>query len=223
MSVPTSSRTRVARLAERGRYDRETIEAILDQGRVCHVGFVVDGQPYVIPMGYARQGDRLLLHGSVASRMFRHLARGEPLAVAVTHLDGIVLARSQFHHSMNYRSVVVLGRARPIVDDAEKRAALAALVEHMVPGREADARPPTAQELAATEVLAVPLDEASAKVRSGPPGDDPEDLALPIWAGVVPLELVARAPVAAPDLEPGIGRPPYLEAAGEREEGPGAA
>lgn len=206
--MPTP-RTRVRRISDRGHYDAATIYAILDEGFVCHVGFSVEGQPYVIPTGYGRDGDRLILHGSVASRMFEHLREGFDACVSVTLIDGLVLARSQFHSSMNYRSVVALGRATPIRDEAEKRRALEVLVEHLAPGRGADSRPASDQELAATEVLAFPLDEASAKVRSGPPGDADEDLDLGMWAGVIPLVLSTAAPIDAPDLASGIAVPSY--------------
>jgi nitroimidazol reductase NimA-like FMN-containing flavoprotein (pyridoxamine 5'-phosphate oxidase superfamily) len=202
-------RTRVRRRAQRGRYDRASVHAILDEALVCHVGFVADGQPIVLPTAHARCGETLYLHGSPASRMLRSLAGGVPVCVTVTLLDGIVLARSAFHHSMNYRSVVVLGRAHAVADDAEKRLALRSLVEHVASGRSGDARPPSAQELAQTLVLAVPLVEVSAKVRTGPPIDSAEDLALPCWAGVIPLELVPGAPVADPGLAPQLPAPGY--------------
>ncbi|MCP4200455.1 MAG: pyridoxamine 5'-phosphate oxidase family protein [bacterium] len=206
MSTP---RTRVRRISDRGHYDAATIHAILDEGFICHVGFAVDGQPYVIPTGYGRDGNRLILHGSVASRMFKHLREGFDACVSVTLLDGLVLARSQFHSSMNYRSVVALGCATPIREEAEKRRALDILVEHLAPGRGADSRPADRQELAATEVLAFPLDEASAKIRTGPPGDNEEDLDLGMWAGVIPLGLEAGIPIDAPDLASGIEVPGY--------------
>lgn len=207
--MPTS-RSQVRRIADRGHYDRATIYSILDEGFICHVGFAVEGQPYVIPTGYGRDGDRLILHGSVASRMFKHLSGGFEACVEVTLLDGLVLARSQFHSSMNYRSVVALGRAVPIRDEADKCRALDVLVEHLVPKRGPDSRPPSPQELAATEVLEFPLDEASAKIRIGPPGDDEKDLELGMWAGVVPLELATGAPIPAPDLADGIEVPDYV-------------
>lgn len=204
-----SSRTRVRRLPKRGRYDRDTLYAILDEGLVAHVGLAIDGQPYVLPMAYARDSDRLILHGSVASRLMRSLADGIDVCVTVTLLDGIVLARSLFDHSMNYRSAMVLGRARPVVGDGEKRQALEALTEHLIPGRSRDARGPSPRELAATEVLALALEEASAKIRTGPPGDSKrEDIS--IWAGVVPLSTVAGAPLAAPDVPEGVGAPEYV-------------
>ena len=195
--MPTR-RTTVRRNAKRGAYDREVVNAILDAGVVAHVGFVHDGQPYVIPMSYARDGDRLLLHGAGGSRLMRALAAGAPACVTVTLLDGIVLARSVFHHSMNYRSVVALGLAKKL-EGAEKAAALEALVEGLVPGRSREARGPDRAELAATMILAFPLDEASAKARSGPPADDPADLELPIWAGTIPLALRAGPAEPAPD------------------------
>jgi nitroimidazol reductase NimA-like FMN-containing flavoprotein (pyridoxamine 5'-phosphate oxidase superfamily) len=202
-----SRRVAVRRHAERGAYEREAVHAILDAGRIAHVGFVLEGQPYVIPMGYARQGERLVLHGAVTSRMFRHLADGLPCCVTVTHLDGLVLARSVFSHSMNYRSVVVLGTATPIRDPAEKLAALHALTEQLAPGRWDEARVPDRKELAATEVLALPLDEASAKVRTGGPKDMEKDLALPVWAGVLPLALQPGKLIPAEGLAPGLPLP----------------
>jgi len=203
--MPTP-RTTVRRLPKRGHYDRETIAAILDEGLVCHVGFVVDGQPYVIPTIYARSGDRLYLHGSAVSRMLRTLAGGVPVCVTVTLLDGLVLARSVFNHSMNYRSVVVLGTVAAL-EGKEKMLALQTIAEHVVPGRWKEARGPSETELKQTLVLSLPLDEASAKVRTGPPEDEEEDYALPHWAGVLPLQLTASPPVADPRLPPGIPLP----------------
>lgn len=204
---PPSPRTAVRRVKERGAYDRETVAAILDEGLVAHVGFAVDGAPFVIPMAYARDGDRLLLHGAGASRLMKHLAGGEPVCVTVTLLDGLVVARSLFDHSMNYRSVVVFGNARPIREPEAKEAALVALAERILPGRSAEARGPSPQELAATEILELPLAEASAKIRSGPPKDSEVDLGLPVWAGVLPLHLAAGDPEPAPDLLPGVEMP----------------
>jgi nitroimidazol reductase NimA-like FMN-containing flavoprotein (pyridoxamine 5'-phosphate oxidase superfamily) len=204
-----SPRTTVKRLPQRGAYDRATVHAILDEGLVCHVGFVVDAQPYVVPTAYARVGDVLYVHGSAASRMLRALAGGIPICVTVTLLDGLVLARSAFHHSMNYRSVVVLGTARLVADAGEKSRAMEAIVEHIVPGRGADARPPNEKELRATSVLALPIEEASAKIRTGPPLDDPEDMGLRVWAGVLPLRLEARAVESDPALARGIEPPAY--------------
>ena len=189
-----TERTTVRRLGERGAYDRRSIYGILDEGLVCHVGFVSEGQPFVIPMSYARAGDRLILHGSVRSRLMRVVGGGIPVCVTVTLLDGIVLARSLFDHSMNYRTVVVLGRARPIDDPEEKRRALGALTEHLVPGRAADARGPSEQELQATAVLELPIEEASAKVRAGPPGASKRDRDPGVWAGVIPIHLCAGTP-----------------------------
>ena len=203
--MPTR-RTTVRRVPERGVYDGEIIEAILDAGRVAHVGFVHDGQPFVIPMAYARDGDRLLLHGSGGSRMLRALAAGAPACVTVTIVDGLVLARSVFHHSMNYRSVVALGSAVKLSGE-EKAAALDRLVDGLVPGRSAEARAPSRAELAATMILAFPLDEVSAKVRTGPPVDDPGDVPLPVWAGTIPLAAGFGEPRPAPDVPPGIPLP----------------
>ena len=206
--APTE-RTRVKRLPDRGKYDSETVFAILDEGFICHVGFMADGQPFVIPTGYARVGETLYIHGSAASRMLRTLSEGVQVCVTVTLLDGLVLARSAFHHSMNYRSVVILGRATAVEDPREKMRALEALTNHIVHGRWDDVRLPTETEMKATTVLALPLEEVSAKVRIGPPKDDAEDYALPIWAGVVPLRLAPGAPVADPKLEHKIEPPAY--------------
>ncbi|MDX6445677.1 MAG: uncharacterized protein QOH71_2751 [Blastocatellia bacterium] len=192
--IPQTQRTTLKRLPQRGSYDRETIEAILDEGFICHVGFVSEGKPVVIPTGYARVGDRLIIHGSQASRMLRTLAQGVDVCVTITLIDGLVLARSAFHHSMNYRSVVVFGRASVVDDPDEKIAALRALSEHMIPGRWDDVREPNELEMKQTTVLSLPLTEASAKVRTGPPLDDEEDYKLPVWAGVIPLGMVAGQP-----------------------------
>ena len=190
-----SDKTRVRRLPERGRYDRDTIYAILDEALICHVGFVVEGHPVVIPTIHTRVGDDLYFHGAPAAGMLRNLRQGADACVNVTLLDGLVLARSAFHHSMNYRSVVVFGKAEEVADREEKLRVLAALVEHVCRGRSADARGPNEKELKQTIVLRVPISEASAKVRTGPPGDEPEDYAMPIWAGVLPLTLTPGAPV----------------------------
>ena len=184
-------RIRIIREPQRGRYDRETIDAILDEALLCHLGFEVDGQPYVIPTLHARVGDTVYVHGSAASRMLKELAGGVRVCLTVTLFDGLVLARSVFNHSVNYRSVVLLGTARLVPDD-EKAEALRALTEQLAPGRWEEARQPTSKELKATWILAVPIEEASAKVRSGPPEDDPEDEHLPVWAGVVPVHLAAE-------------------------------
>src|SRR5712691_8847534 len=206
--MPTA-RTRVVRESDRGVYDRETVYRILDEGFLCHVGFAVDGQPFVIPTSYGRKDDRLYIHGSAASRMLRQMKEGVPVCVTVTLLDGLVLARSIFNHSMNYRSVVILGKATPVDDPLEKVEALRLLSEHIIPGRWADARQPNERELKATLVLRVPIVEFSAKVRKGPVVDDEEDYSFPTWAGVVPLEMVAGEPVDDARLLPGQMAPRY--------------
>jgi nitroimidazol reductase NimA-like FMN-containing flavoprotein (pyridoxamine 5'-phosphate oxidase superfamily) len=200
-------RTQVNRLPKRGVYDEAEIHAILDEGFLCHVGFVVDGQPFVIPTGYARRGNEIFLHGSPASRMLRTAGQGIDVCVTVTLVDGFVLARSAFHHSMNYRSVVIFGKARIVTDPTEKMEALRAFTNHIVPARWEECRAATAQEVRGTEVLALPLAEASAKVRQGPPIDDEEDRGLPIWAGVVPLRQTVAEPIPANDLPPGLKKP----------------
>jgi uncharacterized protein len=199
----------VRRTPERGAYDRQVADAILDEGLVAHVGLASDDGPVVIPMLYGRDGDRLLLHGSAASRLMRGGARGAEVCVTVTLVDGLVLARSAFHHSMNYRSVVVFGRAIPITDLDERRAALDRLVEQLVPGRRPDVRPPSEKELRSTLVLALPLDEFSVKRRAGDPIDEDDDLDLPVWAGVIPLTTVPGAPVTTGDLRADIAPPAY--------------
>jgi len=188
-------RTRVVREPHRGVYDRETAYRILDEAFLCHVGFVVDGQPFVIPTSYGRKNDNLYIHGSAASRMLREIKAGVQVCITVTLLDGLVLARSIFNQSMNYRSVVVLGRAILVDDPAEKLEALRTLSDHIIPGRWNDVRQPSEQELKATSVLRVPIEEFSAKVRTGPPIDDEEDYSFPTWAGVVPLEIKAGEPI----------------------------
>jgi nitroimidazol reductase NimA-like FMN-containing flavoprotein (pyridoxamine 5'-phosphate oxidase superfamily) len=193
--TPSTPRTRVVREPDRGVYDRATIYHILDEGFICHVGFVVDGQPFVIPTSYGRVGDVLYIHGSAASRMLRNLDQGIPVCVTVTLIDGLVLARSIFNHSMNYRSVVVLGTATLVDDPAEKLEALHRLSEHILPGRWAESRQPNERELKATFALRLPINEFSAKVRQGPPIDDEEDYSFRTWAGVVPLHTVAEAPI----------------------------
>ncbi len=195
-TLPQTGRTSLKRLPQRGHYDRELINQILDEGFICHVGFAVDGQPFVIPTGYARVGDSLVIHGSQASRMLRAVGQGIDVCLTVTLIDGLVLARSAFNHSMNYRSVVVFGRATLVDDRAEKLAAVRALSEHMIPGRWLEVREPSEPELQQTTVLSLPLTEASAKVRQGPPLDDEEDYDLSVWAGVIPLSLAAAPPVA---------------------------
>jgi nitroimidazol reductase NimA-like FMN-containing flavoprotein (pyridoxamine 5'-phosphate oxidase superfamily) len=204
MQIAPTDRTTVRRLPKRANYNRELVDAIIDEALSCHVGFAIDGRPWVIPTIHARIDDRLYLHGAVANHMLKSLAGGVEACVTITLVDGLVLARSQFHHSMNYRSVMIFGRATPVDDVDEKRAALHALVEHVVPGRSADARPPNASELRATSVLTVAIDEASAKVRTGGPVDDEEDLALPIWAGQLPLAATYGSPVAEPDVRASV-------------------
>ena len=192
--VPTP-RTLVRRLPKRASYDKAQIRSILDEGFVCHIGFAVGGQPFVIPTGYARAGDEIYLHGSAASRMIDTLADGVDVCFTVTLADGFVLARSAFHHSLNYRSVVVLGKARLVTEPAEKMEALRRFTNHIVPGRWEEVRPPTERELRATTVLALAIEEASAKVRTGPPIDDEDDYGWPVWAGVVPLRASVGEPV----------------------------
>jgi nitroimidazol reductase NimA-like FMN-containing flavoprotein (pyridoxamine 5'-phosphate oxidase superfamily) len=211
MNTPASDRTAVRRLDERGAYDRTTIDAILDEALVCHVGFVADGFPSVIPTLHVRSGDTLYLHGSPASRMLRSMRRDEEVCVTVTLIDGIVLARAPFHSSMNYRSVVIFGVPRIVDDPDEKRHAFEALTEHVTAGRWADSRRPNEKEEKGTLVTALDIAEASAKVRTGPPGDDEEDYDLPIWAGVIPLRLEAGKPISDPRLRDGVELPGYLE------------
>jgi nitroimidazol reductase NimA-like FMN-containing flavoprotein (pyridoxamine 5'-phosphate oxidase superfamily) len=206
-----SERTRIGRLPERGVTDLKQIHAILDEGLICHVGFSLDGQPYVMPMAYGHEGGQLFLHGSVMSRLAKSLAGGIPVCVTVTLVDGLVLARSAFHHSMNYRCVVVLGRARLLTTNAEKMSALRCITNHVVPNRWAEARPPNPEEMAATTVLALPLDEVSAKVRKGPPKDDAADMGLPVWAGVIPLRTTMGEPVADGDAPPYFVMPAFLK------------
>lgn len=191
--APTD-RTQVKRLPKRGNYDRDTVYKILDSGIVCHVGFSVDGQPYVIPTNYGRAGEILYIHGSAASRMLRTLSEGIPMCVTVTHLDGLVLARSAFHHSVNYRSVVILGTAKLVEQPAEKMEALRIFTEQVMKGRWDDIRQPNEQELKGTTVLSIALEEVSAKIRTGGPIDDEADYALPVWAGVVPLQTIVKTP-----------------------------
>jgi len=207
--APTA-RTRVVREAHRGVYERAAAYEILDEGFICHVGFVVDGQPFVIPTGYGRTGDNLYIHGSAASRMLRNLDKGIPVCITVTLLDGLVLARSIFNHSMNYRSVMVLGTAVAVRDEQEKLEALRLLSEHILPGRWADSRLPNEKELKQTLVLRLPIEEFSAKVRQGPAIDDEEDLSFPTWAGVIPLETVAGTPISDALLAQGTPAPNYV-------------
>jgi hypothetical protein len=207
--IARTERTKVKRLPKRGKYERETIYSILDEGFVCHVGFTVDGQTFVIPTGYARDGDNLLIHGSAASRMMRNLANGIDVCVTVTLIDGLVLARSAFHHSVNYRSVVIFGRAQLVEDEDEKFKAMHAFTEHIVPNRWNEVRLPNSKELKATTVLRLPIKEASAKIRTGNPVDDAEDYELKVWAGVIPLKIAASVPKNDSQLKFEIAPPDY--------------
>ncbi|NNK37802.1 MAG: pyridoxamine 5'-phosphate oxidase family protein [Xanthomonadales bacterium] len=202
--------TKLRRLPERGSRDFDLACSIIDEARICHVGFALEGQPYVIPMALGRDEDRLLLHGSVVSRLVTKLAEGLPCCVTVTHLDGLVLARSAFHSSMNYRSLMVFGTALAVTDEAAKGRGLDALVDHLAPGRRADLRPSTRKELNATTLLALPIETFSIKCRTGPPSDAASDIEAPIWAGVVPLALTAGEALDAPDLAAVIPQPDYL-------------
>ncbi|MFE7312095.1 pyridoxamine 5'-phosphate oxidase family protein [Streptomyces sp. NPDC057555] len=216
-SFAATDRTTPTRSRERASYDEATVHAILDEGYVCHLGFVRDGAPVVLPTLYGRVGDRLYLHGSTGSRPLRMAGEqgadpGLAVCVTVTHVDGLVLAKSAFHHSINYRSVVVHGTAHQVTDPEEKKAALDALVDHVLPGRAADSRPGNDKELAATAVIRLDLREVSAKIRTGGPNDEPEDLGLTHWSGVLPVSPVYGAPIPAEDLTPGIPVPAYLSA-----------
>lgn len=206
-----TEKTRVKRLPDRGKYDRDIVYSILDEALICHVGFVVDGQPYVIPTGFARIDDDLYIHGSSASRMLRNIAQGIDVCITVTLLDGLVLARSAFHHSMNYRSVVILGKATLVESVEEKNRALGAFTEHVIPGRWAEVRWPTELELKATSVLKLPIEEASAKIRTGDPKDDDEDYAMNVWAGVLPLPTMPGVPISDTKLTDGIAIPEYVK------------
>lgn len=207
----TTARSKLKRLPKRGHYDRETVYAVLDAGFVCHVGYVINGQPYVTPTCYWREGDAVFWHGSSASRMLRHLEKGAECCLTVTHVDALVLARSGFHHSINYRAAMLFGRAHKVEDPQEKLAKMETFVERIAPGRWQGLRPVTKQELKATTLLGMDMSEASAKIRTGPPIDDDEDYALPIWAGLVPIELVAGAAHDDGRLAAGTKRPPHLE------------
>ncbi len=209
-NISQTSRTRLRRLPKRGAFDRKTVYSILDEAFICHVGFVVDGQPYVIPTGFALVGNDLYIHGSSASRMMRSLAAGIDVCVTVTLIDGLVLARSAFHHSVNYRSVVILGKAEAVEDAAEKNKALEAFTEHIVPGRWPEIRWPNEIELKATTVLKLAIDEASAKIRTGDPIDDEEDYAMDVWAGVLPLALDVGSAIPDERLKDGLDVPRYV-------------
>lgn len=211
-SFAKTARNQVRRHPERGRYDPAEIYPIVDAALICHVGFVIDGQPYVIPTLHARDGDSILLHGARASRMLQHATAGGELCITVTHIDGLVLARSVFSHSVNYRSALLFGRGRLIEDADEQMQALAAFTERLLPGRWEDARPPSPTELRQTLIVAVAIESASAKIRSGPPKDAADDLELPVWAGVVPFQQAVGAPVPDPQLAAGIALPEYIRA-----------
>jgi nitroimidazol reductase NimA-like FMN-containing flavoprotein (pyridoxamine 5'-phosphate oxidase superfamily) len=215
VNVP-SARTRVRRAPQRGSYDRTVVDAILDEAIVCHLGLIDDAQPFVIPTLHARVGDVVFVHGASSGRALRILSRGLSVCLTVTLVDGIVLARSAFHHSINYRSVVLLGQARPVTDPAEKLCALEAFTEQLLPGRWSDVRPPNDNELKATAVLALSLNEVSAKVRTGPPNEEEADYSLNAWAGVIPLRLTALVPEDDPRLRPGIQRPAQIGCWGNR-------
>lgn len=205
-----TEKNRIKRLPKRGHYDRETIYRILDEALICHVGFVEEGQPYVIPTNFARMEDSLILHGARASRLLKHVEAGHPVCVEATIVDGLVLARSVFHHSINYRSVVLFGKGRPVEDEGEKLSALKAVTEHILPGRWQEARLPNSKELNATRVVAIRIDEASAKVRMGPPVDEEEDYGMPVWAGVLPLREQPQPPVRDELLAEDLPLPDYI-------------
>ncbi|GAX40716.1 hypothetical protein NIES4075_16820 [Tolypothrix sp. NIES-4075] len=210
-NLTPTQRSQIKRLPQRGNYEQKVIYQILDEGLICHLGFTIDNQPFVIPTAYGRVEDQLYIHGSPASRMLRSLITGIEVCLTVTLLDGLVMARSAFHHSMNYRSVVIFGTASLVKDAEEKLEALRAFTEHVVPGRWAEVRQPSHQELQGTLVLSLPLAEASAKMRTGAPLDDEADYDLPVWAGVVPLQLVAGEAIADSRLQPGITPPTYIQ------------
>ncbi len=207
--IEQTKRTKLKRIPKRGNFDRETVYKILDEAFICHIGFSVDGQTFVIPTAYGREGDTLYIHGSAASRMMREMSKGIDVCVTVTLVDGLVLARSAFHHSMNYRSVVIFGNAEIITDEAEKNDALFAFTEHLINGRWDDVRQPNSKELKATTVLRLPINEASAKIRTGDPIDDEEDYSLDVWAGVIPLRVVAGKPLDDDLLKDNIEVPQY--------------
>jgi hypothetical protein len=209
-ALRSTDRTTLRRKKERGSYDRDMVNAILDEGLLCHVGFSVDGSTFVLPMAYARIGDALYLHGAVGNRMLRHMAQGAEVCVTVTLVDGLVLARSAFHHSMNYRSVMLLGTTERVVDDDEKYVASMALIEHIVPGRSTGTRPPSVEELRAVLMVRMPIAEGSAKIRTDGPIDEPEDLQGPYWAGHIPLSIVAGEAVAESGLPPEVQQPEYV-------------
>lgn len=205
-----TTRTRMQRLPKRGHYDRETIHRILDEALICHVGFVEHGQPFVIPINFARVEDTIVLHGAKASRLLKHIEAGNPICIEATIVDGLVLARSVFHHSVNYRSVVLFGTGKAVTEEHEKMAALEAVTEHLIPGRWKEARLPNRKELRATRVVSIQIDEASAKIRVGPPGDEAEDYSLPVWAGLLPLQEKSLAPIRDEVQSEAVRLPDYI-------------
>lgn len=205
-----TDKNRIKRLPKRGHYDQETIYRILDEALICHVGFVEKRQPYVIPINFARVDDSIVLHGARASRLLKHIEMGNPVCVEATIVDGLVLARSVFHHSVNYRSVVIFGKGCLILEEQEKLMALKSITEHLIPGRWNETRPPNRKELNATSVVSIKIDEASAKVRVGPPIDDEEDYCLPVWAGILPLQEMAFAPIRDERLPDHVSLPEYI-------------
>ena len=209
-TITQTERTRLRRLPKRGAFDRKTVYSILDESFICHIGFIVDAQPYVIPTAFGRVDDVLYIHGSSASRMLRTLSGGVEMCFTSTLIDGLVLARSAFHHSINYRSVVILGKATLVNDSSEKDKALESITEHIVPGRWTDVRWPNELELKATTVMKLPIDEASAKIRTGGPVDDEEDYDMDVWAGVLPLSLDTGAAVPDERIKPKVGLPNYI-------------
>ena len=209
-TFPKTARNKVKRMPERGHYDAATIYPIIDAALICHVGFVLEGQPFVIPTLHARQDDTILLHGAKGSRLLRHIQSGGAVCITITHVDGIVLARSVFHHSINYRSAVLFGKGLVIEDEQAKLQALEAFTERLIPGRWQDARTPNAIEVKQTTVIAVQIESASAKLRTGPPGDEADDLDLPVWAGVLPLRQIAGVPLADSQLRPSVELPDYI-------------
>jgi uncharacterized protein len=208
--IKQTERTKLKRIPRRGSFDRDTIYAILDEAFICHIGFEANGQTFVLPTAYARDGDHLLIHGSAASRMMREMAKEIDICITVTLLDGLVLARSAFHHSMNYRSVVIFGAAQIIEGESEKERALHLFTEHIIPGRYKNVRPSSSKELKGTTVLKLEINEASAKIRMGDPVDDPEDMDMDCWAGVLPLKIIAGDPIDDSQLKKGIDKPDYL-------------
>jgi nitroimidazol reductase NimA-like FMN-containing flavoprotein (pyridoxamine 5'-phosphate oxidase superfamily) len=207
---PKAKRNQIQRLPKRGEYRKDAIYKIIDEALICHVGFVQEGQPFVIPTIHTREGDTIYLHGALSSRMLGYIQEGNPLCIEITLLDGIVFARSAFHSSLNYRSVVLFGTGRVVEPEEEKRHALEVLMKHIAPGRWEEARKPNRKELATTRVVAIPIESASAKIRTGPPADDEEDYQLPVWAGILPLQLQSLEPVADERLGKGISVPDYI-------------